>query len=74
MCQLREWREPFLDALSELGITGVFMTDESALSDFCLDDDDRGRMAARLGVPVGADDYVVDVLARLSKKETTSDS
>ena len=59
-------RDRFVSALEDVaGIVAVMLTDESALSDFMLDDKDRAALSTDLGVAVNSDDYVADVLERM---------
>jgi hypothetical protein len=61
----------FLLALAlESGIRQVGFSDDSCVSDFCLDDEQIDAISERLGVPVSASDYVLDVCQRLlARKE-----
>lgn len=43
----------------------VFVSDESTLGDFCLDDDDLEKLSIQVGFKVGPGDYVYDIANRM---------
>lgn len=55
-----------------LGISGVFCTDGSLLSDFSVDEEDLAKIGQALGIVVKRDDYLWEVAERLKKSEAGS--
>ena len=65
----------FVDALEHVaGIKLLFISDESALSDFGISDSLTAQLADRLDVPVSPDDFVVDILCRMRALSTAGRS
>ena len=52
------------DILDFIGHPEVFVTDESTLSDFPLEDGDIRDLAVALGIKVSDNDYIADVAER----------
>jgi hypothetical protein len=66
LCRLPIQRELF-EAMMECiaGLDVLYLTEESALADFALTDDELAELSRQLGVPVRRTDFVVDVLERI---------
>ena len=66
ICQLRPECDAFEAALKQAtNITALYLSEQSAMSDFALEPVQLAALATLLGCDVRREDYVVDVLARL---------
>lgn len=59
---LKPWVKKVTDMM---GFTRCFISDQSTISDFDLDDQELAQLNEKLGLPVSHKDYIVDVAARL---------
>ena len=58
--------EPYVDkVLDAIGIDVLYLSDQSAICDFGLDEEEIARISAALGIPVDRCDYIVDLAERL---------
>ena len=55
--------------LDEPDMAGAWVSDESYPSDFALQDEHYPQLAARLGVPVSAQDYLWQIAQRLAERQ-----
>jgi DnaJ-class molecular chaperone len=63
---LSDYTDRILEALEEVtGINTVFATDETAMSDFFIEEDDLKKISEILGVEVKDNDLLFDIAKRM---------
>lgn len=61
-----------LEVLRALGFEEAFVTDESMIGDFPLDEDELAHASAELGVLISRSDYLHEVAGRIAQERLAS--
>jgi hypothetical protein len=56
------------EIMEAIGIKAVFISDESMVADFYLDEEDLKKASEKLGIAITDNDYIAELAAKLHKQ------